>query len=80
MERIDHQLAEGGIYGALALDAVHAGEGGAFDCKAEMAFARGIIAAVSAVLLAVVEQLKTGGLERGAEAALHFGGDRTGGG
>ena len=71
-QRVDplvHQLAQGGIDHALALDPRLAGEGGAFDAQAEMALAGGIIAAVPAVLLAVVVQLQYLGRERVGQAA-----------
>ena len=57
MDPLLHQVAERRIDHPLPLDTVLAGEGGAFDRQAEVAFARGIVAAVAAVLLAVVDQL-----------------------
>ena len=57
MDALVHQLAERRIDQPLPLDPALAGEGRAFDRQAEVAFAGGIVAAVAAMLLAVVDQL-----------------------
>ena len=44
----------------------------------EMAFAGGVVAAVAAMLLAVVDQLDLRGMKRRIEAAKHFARDRSG--
>jgi hypothetical protein len=80
MDALVHQLAERGIDGALALDPGEAGEGGAFDGKGKMAFTRGIVAAVTAMLFAVIGEFEVGRVQRCRQAAGHFGGDRAGGG
>ena len=54
MDPLVHQVAERVIDHPLSLNAVLAGEGGAFDCQAEMTFPGRIVAAVAAMLLAVV--------------------------
>ncbi len=69
-------VAERRIDHPLPFDTVLAREGRAFDPEAEMALAFGIVAAVAAVLLAVVDQLNARRRKRRTEAPEHFSGDR----
>ena len=57
MDSVLHQVPERAIDHPLSLDTVLASECGAFDAQAEVAFACGIISAVPAMLLAVVDEL-----------------------
>ncbi len=79
MHALLEQVAQCGMDHALHFDARLAGEGGAFDHQAEMGFARRVVAAVPAVLLAVIDQRQDGRRQRRLETAAHLGGDRSGG-
>lgn len=57
MDPLAHQIAECCIDHPLSLDAAFGGKGGALDAQAEVALARGIVPAMTAVLLAVVDQI-----------------------
>ncbi len=78
MDALFHELAERRIDETLLLDTRFASEVRALDDEAEVAFARGIIAAVAAVLLAVVDQFDPRRLKRRVEATKHFSRDGTG--
>src|SRR3954471_11253202 len=78
MDSFAHQVAERGIDHPLPFDTALAGEGRTFDRKAEVAFARGIVAAVAAVLFAVVVKIDRSRRKRRVEAGEHFSRDRTG--
>src|SRR5690606_11068903 len=79
-ERVDSaadQFAKRFVHQTLPLDPRLAGEGGAFDYQPEMGFARRIVTAVAAMLLAVVDQRQSGRIERCFEPAAHFSGNRS---
>src|ERR1044071_658999 len=78
MDAFAHQVAQCGIDHSLTLDAAFSGDGEAFDRYAEMALARGIMAAVSAMLLAVVHELDLRRRERRVEPPEHLACNRTG--
>ena len=75
MDALFQQVPERCMHQALALDTGLADEGRAFDFQAEVRFASGVVAPVSAMLLAVVAQRQDGRMERCFEAAPHFGCD-----
>src|SRR5260221_6840380 len=80
-QRVDsalHQGTERRIDHPLSFDTILSGEGRAFDGQGEVALAGGIVATVTAVLLAVVRQLDPRRRKRRIEKAEHFGRDRTG--
>ena len=70
-----HQVAERGVDGALALDAIEANEGRAFDGQREMAFAMAVMTGVADVMVALVVELEPGRGEGGDEAVPDLGGD-----
>ena len=76
MDPIVHQIAERGIDCALALDAVHTGEGCAFDDQREMTFAAVVMAGMADVMVALVFEIEPGGREARDEPVPDFGGDR----
>lgn len=78
MDALLHEVAERGVDQPLPLDPRFAAECGAFDGQAEVAFPRGIMAAVPAMLLAVVGQLDPRWMKRRIEPPEHFSCDRTG--
>ena len=78
--RSSHQVAERVIHQPLALDPRLAGEGRRFRSEREMAFAGGVVAAVAAMLLAVVDQLDAAWGKRRVQPPQHFSRDRAGGG
>ena len=80
MNAIVHEVAERGKNGALALDAVEAGERGAFDDQGEMAFAAAVVAGVADVVVALVVELEPGRSKRGDETLFYLGRDWAGGG
>lgn len=61
MDSFVKQVGERLVDHPLPLDPRLAGEGGGFDRQAEMAFAGGVVAAVPAMLLAIVDQIDPGG-------------------
>lgn len=73
-----HEVAQGGVNHPLPLHAVLADELGALDEQAEVAFARGIVTAVTTMLLAIVDELYPRGRKRRIEACKHFSRDWTG--
>ena len=79
MDALVEQIAQGLVDQPLPLDARLAGKGGAFDHQAEMTFPGGIVTAVAAVRLAIVDQLDPAGRKRRVEPPEHFTRDRTGG-
>src|SRR5687767_12373803 len=79
MHPLVEQIAERMMDQPLALDARLAGKGRAFDPQGEMAFACRVVAAVTAVRLAVVDQLDPAGPKRRLQPPQHFTCDRTGG-
>ena len=80
MNAIVHQFSQRGIDGALALDTVEAGEGGAFDDQGEMAFAAAVMAGVADMTVALVFELEPGRSKRGDEALFYLGRNWAGGG
>ena len=74
-----HQVAEGGVDLALALDAVEAREGGTFYCQRKMTFASGIVAGVADMLVALIFELEMRGAQRDVQSFDHFPGDGAGG-
>ena len=80
VDPVAHQVAQGGIDGALAGYAVLAGEGRAFDGQGEMAFAAAVVAGVADVMVALVFESETGRGKGRFEAADHLGGDGAVGG
>lgn len=64
MDSFSHQVAERTVNHPLPLDAVLASKRCAFDSQREVALASGIIAAVAAVLLAIVDQFDARGIKR----------------
>src|SRR3954468_2942895 len=73
-----HEVAERGIDHALPLNPRLAGECGTFDRQREMAFAGGIVAAMPAMSLAVVDELNARRRKRRVEPVTHFSRHRTG--
>lgn len=73
-----HEVSQGGIDHPLPLHAVLADELRALDAKAEVALARGIVTAVTTMLLAFVDELDPGWSKRRIEALKHFSRDWTG--
>lgn len=57
MDPLLHQISERRIDHPLSLDTRPAGESIAFDDQREVAFPGGIVAAMTAMLLAIVDQL-----------------------
>ena len=78
MHAIAHQVAEGGVDGALALQAVHAGEGSRLYLDREMRFAAAIVAGVAAVPGAVVDDFEARRTESLGQPFRDFGGDGAG--
>ena len=76
MDALPHQVSERGIDEPLPFDAAFAGERGAFDNQAEMTLAGGIVTAVPAVLLAVVDELDPRRRKRRIEPSQHLACDR----
>src|SRR5690348_15351457 len=78
MDPLAHQIAEGSIDHPLPFDAAPPFEPSALDIQREMELARGYVAAVPAMLLAVVDQLDGRWRKRRVEAAKHLCRDGTG--
>ena len=57
---IPHQIAQCGIHRALTLNAIEAGEGGAFDGEGEVAFAASVVAGVAKVAVALIVEVEAG--------------------
>ena len=72
MNALAHEIAERRVNHALSFDAVLSGKGRAFDEQGEVALARGVVAAVAAVLLAIVDQFDGGRGKRRVEPAEHL--------
>ena len=73
-----HEVSQGSIDHPLPLDTVLANELGAFDMQAEVALARGIVTAVTTMLLTIVDKLYPRWRKRRIEACKHFSRDWTG--
>ena len=74
-----HEVAKGCIDHSLPLHTVHPGKERTFNVKAEVAFARRIIAAMPPMLLAVVSEGEAGWRKRRVEPREHFSRDGSGG-
>jgi hypothetical protein len=79
MDARAHELAKGSVNHALPFKAALAVKSRAFDFEAKVAFTFRIVAAVSAMLLALVDQFKAGGRKRRIEPREHLSGDWAGG-
>src|SRR5829696_7572541 len=78
-QRVDsclHEVTKGCIDHALPFDTAFAGECGTFETEREMALACGIVAAVPAMLLTVVDQVDLSWSECRIEPPEHFRCDR----
>ena len=73
-----HELTQRGVDHALALDAALACKGGTFDAQREVAFARGIVSAVAAMSLAVVDEFDARWRKRLIEPPEHLSCDGAG--
>ena len=78
MDPFAHQIAERCIDQSLPIDSVLSDKNRTFDAQLEVAFAFRIVAAVTAMLLALVDELYPGWRKRRIEPAKHFSCDRTG--
>ena len=79
MHALLQQIGQRVIDRTLAGDAVHSRKGWRFDLNREMAFASvGIVAAMPAMFLAVVNDLEVRCTECLGETSRDFGGDRAG--
>lgn len=72
------EVAEGRVDRALAFETGHAGEGRGFDFDREMAFAGAVMAGMAPMPIAVVDDPKQNGIERGVETSFDFCGDWAG--
>jgi DnaJ-like protein len=78
MDALREDVGQGGVDGALALDAVQTFESGRDDLDGEMALAARIVAGMAAVQRAVVAHNEMGRSERLGETSGDFGGHGTG--
>lgn len=79
MDLLVKQVAQRGMNHPLPLHPGLAGKMRAFDRQAEVALAGGIVAAVAAVLVAVVNQLNFRRVQRLGQPPPHFRCNRAGG-
>ena len=78
MDALVKQVAERVVHHALSLDTRLAGKCGTFDLEREVTFPFGIISAVPAMLLAVVDELDAAGRKRRMEPEGSEGSDPQG--
>ncbi len=79
MDLAVHQITKRGVDQALPGDARLAGELGALDLQGEVRLAAAVVAGMSLMPLAFVDQRQDGRGQRQFETAAHFGRDRSGG-
>lgn len=78
MDTLSRDIAQGGVYQALALQARYAGERITDDLDGEVRFAAAIVARMAMMSCAVVDDSKVGGGKGFAEKPSHFLSNRSG--